>query len=126
VDRLAEAVSALGLKGKAAIDGPRLDRFFRARNRIVHEMDMDLTNPARRQVSRTRGDMISATDALTPSGRATPSQATNLHGSSDRRAQRRCGLTRLVKAYAAKQVRKTGVVAHRIKEGVHSKKLQNV
>jgi hypothetical protein len=35
-------------------------------------------------------------------------------------------LSRLVKPDAAEQVRKTGVLAHRIKEGVYFKVLQNV
>jgi len=64
VDRVFEALSALGLRSDISVDRATLKRVFDDRNAIVHEMDMDLSLPNRRRTSRRRDPMIAGTNAL--------------------------------------------------------------
>lgn len=64
VDRLFEGLSALGLKKNVSVNAADLKNVFETRNRIVHEMDMDLTKANRRRTSRKRDPMIAAVNAL--------------------------------------------------------------
>lgn len=59
-DQLIRATKALGLKpSEMMIDPKKLTPLFRVRNKIIHELDVNLdqTRARRNQNSRTRGDM---------------------------------------------------------------------
>jgi hypothetical protein len=64
VDRVFEALGALGLQKGVTVDRSQLKQVFDDRNRIVHEMDMDLTLSNRRRTSRRRDPMIASANAL--------------------------------------------------------------
>jgi hypothetical protein len=64
VERVAEALGALGLQKRVPLHSVALKKVFDARNSIVHEMDMDLSLPNRKRTSRRRDPMIEATNTL--------------------------------------------------------------
>lgn len=64
VDRVFEALAALGLQQSVQVDRGQLKGVFDDRNKIIHEMDIDLSLPNRRRTSRRRDRMISATKSL--------------------------------------------------------------
>ena len=64
VDRLSEALGALGLRNVVTFNVTQMKAVFADRNRIVHEMDIDLSRAKRRRVSRKRDPMIAAVNTL--------------------------------------------------------------
>ena len=71
VDRLFEALAALGLQGAIPLDRDYFQSVFRDRNDIIHEMDMDFADPHRRRRSRRKDPMVKATNALLVFGGST-------------------------------------------------------
>ena len=64
VDRVFEALSALGIQKEVAVDREQLKTVFIARNNIVHEMDMDLSEKNRYRTTRRRDPMIAGVNTL--------------------------------------------------------------
>ena len=67
MDALSKAVIALGLSGvfdKKYIPREDLQRVFRERNRIIHELDIDFAAPRRNRRSRRIGHTIQDTNRL--------------------------------------------------------------
>jgi len=67
MDALSKAVNALGLSGvfdEADVQREDLQRVFRERNRIVHELDIDFEAPRRNRRSRRIGHTIQDTNRL--------------------------------------------------------------
>jgi hypothetical protein len=57
--------AALGLDTKAlALDMPRLKEIFQIRNKIIHELDLDLTAPKRKRKVRSQKDLLDNSDFM--------------------------------------------------------------
>lgn len=62
---LAKAAQALGVTlGDVGIDQRRLRPMFNVRNKIIHELDINLDAPIRNRESRSRDNMVSDANAL--------------------------------------------------------------
>ncbi len=66
VEQLFSACKALGLDpvSQVKLCKKELDRVFKARNQVVHEMDIDFSAPRRNRFQRTIGDTIDMTNIL--------------------------------------------------------------
>lgn len=64
VDRVFEALSALGIQKEVSADREKLKNVFTIRNNIVHEMDMDLSRTNRYRTTRRRDPMIEGVNTL--------------------------------------------------------------
>lgn len=64
VERAIEAIGALGIKESVPVDHSALKGVFADRNRIIHEMDMNLSGALRKRKSRSRDSMLRAANQL--------------------------------------------------------------
>ena len=64
-EELASAVSALGLDAmKLGLDKAKLVEIFKIRNKIIHELDMDVTARGRRRKVRSQADLLTNADVV--------------------------------------------------------------
>ena len=65
-DQIFSASAALGIdpKKEAKLDKDKLDRIFKARNKIIHEFDIDFSGARRNRVLRPMTKMIERTNVL--------------------------------------------------------------
>ena len=64
-EELASASAALGLDAiKMGLDKSRLVEVFRIRNKVIHELDMDLSAKARKRKVRGQADLLDNADLL--------------------------------------------------------------
>ncbi|PYV80897.1 MAG: hypothetical protein DMG05_30900, partial [Acidobacteria bacterium] len=65
VDEILRTTAALGLDNKAlALDVARLKEIFMIRNKIIHELDLDLNAPKRKRKVRSQTDLLDNTDFM--------------------------------------------------------------
>lgn len=64
-DEILRTAAALGLDTKAlALDIPRLKDIFQIRNKIIHELDLDLNAPKRKRKVRSQKDLLDNSDFM--------------------------------------------------------------
>jgi hypothetical protein len=64
-EELASATAALGLDAmKMGLDRTKLTDVFRIRNKVIHELDMDLTAKVRKRKVRSQSDLLDNADLL--------------------------------------------------------------
>jgi hypothetical protein len=64
-EELASATAALGLDAiKIGLDKSRLTEVFRIRNKVIHELDMDLAAKVRKRKVRSQSDLLDSADLL--------------------------------------------------------------
>lgn len=64
-DEILRTTAALGLDNKTlALDIPRLKEIFQIRNKIIHELDLDLSAPKRKRKVRSQIDLLDNADFM--------------------------------------------------------------
>jgi hypothetical protein len=64
-EEILRTIAALGLElGAMKLDIPKLKEVFRIRNRIIHELDIDLSAKARKRRVRSQGDLLENADFI--------------------------------------------------------------
>lgn len=64
-DEILRTAAALGLDTKTlALDIPRLKDIFQIRNKIIHELDLDLNAPKRKRKVRSQKDLLDNSDFM--------------------------------------------------------------
>lgn len=62
-EEVLKAAAALGIDHKdLKLDIPKLKEIFRLRNKIIHELDVDLEAPKRKRKVRSQSDLLNSTD----------------------------------------------------------------
>jgi RiboL-PSP-HEPN len=65
VDEILRTTTALGLDNKIlALNIPRLKEIFQIRNKIIHELDLDLKAPKRKRKVRSQADLLGNADFM--------------------------------------------------------------
>lgn len=65
VDEVLRTTAALGLESKSlGLDLPRLREIFVIRNKVIHELDIDLNAPKRKRKVRSQADLLDNSDFM--------------------------------------------------------------